>query len=62
MRTVAELSEKDIKQIIANAFDVDVVYVSLLHSEVWEGYAQNEHKKPIVTAKVTLKGANNANP
>lgn len=56
MRTVVELSEKDIIKTIANAFDVDDNKVALLYKEVWEGYAQNEHKKQVVTARVTLNG------
>lgn len=56
MRTVVELNEKDIIQTIANAFDVDTNKVALLYEEVWEGYAQNEHKKQVVAARVTLNG------
>lgn len=56
MRTVVELNEKDIISIIANAFSVDENKVALIHGEVWEGYAQNEHKKPVVSAKIDVKG------
>lgn len=56
MRTVIELTEKDIIQTIANAFDVDTNFVKLKYDEVWRGYAQNEHKECIVSAKVVLKG------
>lgn len=56
MRTVIELTEKDIIQIIANSFDVDTDFVRLKYDEVWHGYAQNEHKECIVSAKVVLKG------
>lgn len=56
MRTVVELNEKDIIQTIANAFDVDTNKVTLLYKEVWEGYSQNEHKKQVVAAMVTLIG------
>lgn len=56
MRTVIELTEKDIIQIIANSFDVDTNFVRLKYDEVWRGYAQNEHKECIVSAKVVLKG------
>jgi len=61
MRTVVELSEKDIIQIIANAFDVDIHKVSLKYSEVLRGYAQNEHIERVFSASVVLKsgGANN---
>ena len=59
MRTVVELTEKDIAQTIANAFDVDVGMVTLTIKEKWEGYAQNEHKVHFATAKVTLKGEDN---
>lgn len=54
MRTVVELSEKDIIQTIANAFDVDTNKVSLIYNEIWVGYAQNEHKDPTITAKVAI--------
>lgn len=56
MRTVVELSEKDIIQTIANAFDVDANKVALAYKEIWVGYAQNEHKEPRVVATVTLNG------
>lgn len=56
MRTIIELTEKDIIQIIANSFDVDTDFVRLKYDEVWRGYAQNEHKECIVSAKVVLKG------
>lgn len=56
MRTVIELTEKDIKQIIANTFDVDLNMVSMQIKDKWEGYAQNEHIVHFATAKVTLKG------
>lgn len=55
MRTVIELTEKDIIQTIANAFDVDTNFVKLKYDEIWCGYAQNEHKECIVSAKVVLK-------
>lgn len=60
MRTVVELSEKDIIQTIANVFDVDIHKVSLKYSEVLSGYAQNEHIEHVVSASVVLKsgGAN----
>ena len=54
MQTVVELTEKDIIQTIANAFDVDARWVRLKYSEVWRGYAQNEHKEHVVSARVTL--------
>lgn len=56
MRTVIELTEKDIIQIIANSFDVDTNFVRLKYDEVWRGYAQNKHKEYMVSAKVVLKG------
>lgn len=55
MRAVVELSEKDIIQIIANAFDVDTHKVSLKYSEVLKGYAQNEYIEHVVSASVVLK-------
>lgn len=54
MRTVVELGEKDIIQIIANTFDVDVSKVKLDYEKFWVGYAQNEHEERSVTAKVIL--------
>jgi hypothetical protein len=54
MRTVVELTEKDIIQTIANALNVDVCQVSLKYSEVWKGYAQNEHKEHEVSARVVI--------
>jgi len=56
MQTVIELTEKDIIQTIANALDVDARCVTLKYSEVWRGYAQNEHKEHVVSARVVLKG------
>ena len=52
MRTVIELTEKDIIQTIANAFDVDIDRVTLNYSEVWKGYGQNEHKECEISAKI----------
>lgn len=61
MRTIVELSEKDIIQTIANAFDVDIDKVSLRYSEVSRGYGQNEHIEHVFSASVVLQngGANN---
>lgn len=55
MKTVVELTEKDIIQTIANALDVDACCVSLKYSEEWMGYGQNEHKERVVSARVVLK-------
>ena len=55
MRTIVELSEEDIIQAIANAFDVDANKVTLSHKKALVGYAQNEHEEQVVTATVTLK-------
>lgn len=55
MRTIVELSEKDIIQMIANAFDVDIHKVSLKYSEVSRGYAQNEYIEHVISASVVLK-------
>lgn len=55
MRTVVELSEKDVIQTIANAFDVDANKVVLEYKDVWKGYGPNEYKACVVNAKVTLK-------
>lgn len=55
MRTVVELSQKDIIQTIANAFDVDVSKVVFTCKEEWQGYGPNEYKEMVATAKVTLK-------
>lgn len=55
MRTIVELSEKDIIQTIANTFDVDIDKVSLRYSEVSRGYGQNEHTEHVFSASVVLK-------
>lgn len=55
MRTIVELSEKDIIQTIANAFDVDIDKVSLKYSEVLRGYGQNEHIEHVFSASVVLQ-------
>ena len=55
MRTVIELTEKDIIQTLANAFDVDTNCVTLKYDEVWKGYAQNEHKEYEVSARIITK-------
>lgn len=55
MRTIVELSEKDIIQTIANAFDVDIDKVSLRYSEVSRGYGQNEHIEHVFSASVVLQ-------
>lgn len=52
MRTVIELTEKDIIQTIVNAFDVDTNCVTLKYNEVWKGYGQNEHKEYEVSARI----------
>lgn len=56
MRTVVELSEKDIAQIIANSFDVDTKAVVLSTKEVWRGQGPTERKVQVAFAKVTTKG------
>ena len=56
MRTVVELSKKDIIRTIANAFDVDEKFVELDIEEMWVGYGPMEHKEQTVSARVTLKG------
>ena len=54
MKTVIELTEKDIIQTLANAFDVDTKCVTLKYNEVWKGYAQNEHKEYEVSARIIV--------
>lgn len=55
MRTVIELTEKDIIQTIANSFDVDTSCVILKCSEVWKGYGRNEHKGYEISARIIAK-------
>lgn len=55
MRTVIELTEKDIIQTLANTFNVDANCVTLKCDEVWVGYGQNEHKECKVSAKVIME-------
>lgn len=52
MRTVIELTDKDIIQTIANAFDVDIDRVTLKYSEVLKGYGQNERKECEISATI----------
>ena len=52
MKTVIELTEKDIIQVIANAFDVDIDRVALKYSEIWKGYGQNERKECEISARI----------
>ena len=61
MRTIVELSEKDIIQTIANAFDVDIDKVSLKYSEVSKGYGQNEHMERVFSASVVLQNGRASN-
>lgn len=56
MRTVVELGERDVLQIIANSFDVDTKAVQLFAKEEWRGQGPMERKVHVVTARVTLKG------
>lgn len=56
MRTVVELSEKDIAQIIANKFEVDAKSVVLSAKEVWRGQGPAERKVWVAFARVTTKG------
>lgn len=55
MRTVIELTEKDILQTIANSFDVDTNCVTLKYDEVWKGYGQNERKECEISARIITK-------
>lgn len=55
MKTVIELTEKDIIQTLANAFDVDTNCVTLKYSEVWKGCSQNEHKEYEISAKIIVR-------
>lgn len=55
MRTIVELSEEDIIQTIANAFDVDANKVELAYKEVWKRHGLSEYKAHVVAAEVTLK-------
>ena len=55
MRTVIELTEKDIIQTIANSFDVDTNCVTLKYDEVWKGYGQYAYKKYEISARVITK-------
>ena len=54
MRTVIELTEKDIIQTLANAFDVDTNCVTLKYDEVWKDYGQSEHKECEVSARIIV--------
>ena len=58
MRTVIELTEKDIIQTLANAFDVDIDRVILNYSEVWKGYGQNERKECEISARIITGNRN----
>ena len=54
MRTVIELTEKDIIQTLANAFDVDTNCVTLKYDEVWKGCGQSEHKVYEASARIIV--------
>ena len=55
MRTVVELTEKDITKIIAEHFDADENSVVLSVTEVWRGQGPMERKVQVPSAKVTIK-------
>ena len=54
MKTVTELDEKDIAQIIANSFDCDLKNVQVYTESHWEGVGPMEHQVSRCKAKVII--------
>lgn len=54
MKNLIELDEKDIAQIIANAYDCDIKDVSMKVKHTWEGYGPMERPVPRCSATITI--------
>ena len=62
MRTIVELSQKDIVKILAKHFDIDESSVTISMKESWEGQGPMERKVHVASARIILKeGMTNEN-
>ena len=55
MKTIIELTEKDILNILAEKFKTDEYNVKMNITEGWRGVHNDERKVPVVSAKVALE-------
>lgn len=54
MRTVTQLNQDDVKQILANYFNVDIYKVKLCIAKDYEGIGSMEHEMSRIIAEVEV--------